>query len=105
MRKILRKAVGTILSIMIVTQIFQTNYAVAFAAENPAKHTDGMRADAFISFQSCNLARADVVCMNQCVLRHALFAHGFPQRLIRNHAQTSRPKAFEPIDILTDYGI
>ncbi len=46
--------------------------------QNPAKHLYGMRADAFISLHSSDLTWADMMLVNERILRHFSLLHGFP---------------------------
>ena len=54
------------------------HYIFNVAFEYPAKHFYRVRADAFVSFEPRDLPGADVVLLNQRILRNALFLHGFP---------------------------
>lgn len=49
-----------------------------FAAQYFAKRIDCVCADAFVSFQAGDLARADMVFVDQCILRDALRFHCVP---------------------------
>ncbi len=57
------------------------------AVKNPAKHINGMGADALIALQARDLAGADAVGVYQRVLCDALAAHGFPKPAVCDHAQ------------------
>lgn len=48
------------------------------AVQDPAKHLDGVGADAFVSFQASDLSGADVVQLDGGVLGDAFFLHHFP---------------------------
>ena len=70
---------GLFLFVCILHNVFH------IALQNSAKHIDGVCADAFISFQSCELAGADVVPLDQSVLGDAFFFQDLPEIVISNH--------------------
>jgi len=70
--------------LLIIGNVF--HHVFDLAIQDFAEHIDGVRADAFVALQAGDLAGADAISVNQGVLRHALFTHGFPQATIRNHA-------------------
>ena len=55
------------------------------AVQNPAKHLDGMGADAFVSLQPGDLPGTDVIFFYKRVLRDSFLLQHIPQIIIRNH--------------------
>ena len=58
------------------------HYVFHAAIQDSAKHFDRVGTDAFVALQAGELTGADAVLVDQRVLRHTPFAHGFPQSLI-----------------------
>ena len=54
------------------------HYIPNFTIEDFTEHLYGMRTNALIPFQSCNLSRADVVFLNQCILGNPTLFHYIP---------------------------
>ena len=54
--------------------------------EDFTEKINGMGADTLIALQSCNLPRAYLIFLNQCVLRDASLFHHIPQIIVRNHS-------------------
>lgn len=73
-------AVGRLLFLQFVRNVF--HHVLHPAIQDLAEHVDGVGADEFVALQAGDLAWADVMAVNQGVLGHALFAHGFPQATI-----------------------
>lgn len=55
------------------------------ALQNAAEGVDGVGADAFVAFQAGDLGGADVMFLNEGILRNSLFFHHVPQIIVRNH--------------------
>lgn len=53
--------------------------------QNSAKHIDRMGTDAFVALEPGNLSGADVVALDEGVLRNALLFHYVPEIVIGNH--------------------
>lgn len=58
------------------------HYVFHAAIQDSAKHFDRVGTDAFVALQAGELPGADAILVDQRILRHASFAHGFPQSLI-----------------------
>ena len=52
------------------------------AVQNLAEHLDRMGANVFVVLEARDLAGTDMLFIDERILSHALFAHGFPQSLV-----------------------
>lgn len=87
--------------ILILSLIF--HYFFDRTIQNRTKYINGVSADAFIPFQTGDLGRADMILMDQGILRDSFSSHGFPKPDIRNHIIPSLHQIC--IDIITENGL